>query len=96
MSKTYTVRVTNEFRATTSANRLAAGLSIPTDGIGYVGPLSAEQLDELTNDPYVTVTDADGEPVEGDVQTPPAAKQVSKAKTKPVGEASEPTSTDKA
>lgn len=52
----YQVRVTNEFRASTSANRLSGGLSIPHDGIGIIGTLSDEQLKELQEDKYVTVT----------------------------------------
>lgn len=57
-SKFYRVRVTNEFRATTSANRLTAGLSVPQDGDGLVAELTNDQLAELNDDQYVTVEPA--------------------------------------
>lgn len=56
-NKTYQVRVTNEFRAITSANRNVAGLSIATDGDGYLGDLNEEQLAELAKDKYVIVSE---------------------------------------
>jgi hypothetical protein len=72
MAKKYQVRVTNGLRAITSANRSVAGLSIAQDGTGYVGELSDEQLDELKNDRYVTVTNEDGSPLDGVDYSKPA------------------------
>lgn len=57
LASQYQVRVTNDFRATTSANRLSGGLSIAQDGDGYIGELTEDQLKELQADPYVTVTE---------------------------------------
>lgn len=53
--KTYRVRVTNEFRATTNADRRTAGLVVPQTGDGIVTTLTADQLSELKGDQYVTV-----------------------------------------
>lgn len=60
----YQVRVTNEFRSITSANRNVAGLSIPTDGDGFLGELSDEQLEELRSDRYILLTNADGSKID--------------------------------
>lgn len=54
-AKTYQVRVSNEFRSITPANRQAAGISVPPTGDGYIGELDADQVKELEDDPYVTV-----------------------------------------
>ncbi|MET3349037.1 UNVERIFIED_ORG: hypothetical protein ABID57_000706 [Arthrobacter sp. UYEF1] len=57
MAKTYQVRVTNEFRSTTSAPRRSAGLVIDVNGDGYLGELTDEQLAEVQADQYLLVTE---------------------------------------
>lgn len=76
MAKTYQVRVTNEFRSTTTAARRTAGLTIDVTGDGYIGELSDEQLTELKADKYVQVTEpseAEAEAVKARVKTAAAA-----------------------
>jgi hypothetical protein len=62
MAKQYQVRVTQEFSSISgAASRTRAGISVGAAGDGYVGELSDEQLKEIQDDNYLTVTEVSEE-----------------------------------
>lgn len=68
----YRVRVTNDFRSTAgAATRSRAGITV-NNGEGYTGPLTSEQLKELQDDQYLTITKEDGSALSKNDESLPA------------------------